>query len=139
MPHKYHADRRHHIPRPRRRVTSWSEYNEALRQRGSLTVWFTEDAIAAWKAVPRTTPGGQPHHSALAITTVLTLRAVFRLPLRQTEGLIGSILQRLGLDLPVPEPVRASAAISPPSASGLRASAADATPFHRRADPPAGR
>ena len=105
----------HHIPRPKRRVTNWAAYNEALRQRGSLTVWFTEDAIAAWKAAPRTTPGGQPHYSDLAITTALTLRAVFHLPLRQTKGLIGSVLQLLGLDLPVPEPVRASAATSPPS------------------------
>jgi hypothetical protein len=103
MPHKFNADRRHHIPRPKRRVTNWAAYNEALRQRGSLTVWFTEDAIAAWKAMPRTTPGGQPHYSDLAITTALTLRAVFRLPLRQTEGLIGSILQLLGVDLPVPD------------------------------------
>src|SRR3954465_4967252 len=103
MPHKYNADRRHHILRPKRRVTNWSEYNGALGQGGSLTVWFTEDAIAAWKAAPRTTPGGQPHYSDLAITTALTLRAVFRLALRQTEGLIGSILQLLGLDLPVPD------------------------------------
>jgi Transposase DDE domain len=102
MPHKYNADRRHHIPRPKRRVTNWPAYNEALRQRGSLTVWFTDEAIAAWKAMPRTTPGGQPHYSDLAITTAVTLRAVFRLALRQTEGLIGSILQLLGLDLPVP-------------------------------------
>jgi hypothetical protein len=84
-------------------VTNWSEYNEALRQRGSLTVWFTEEAIAAWKAAPRTTPGGQPHYSDLAITTALTLRAVFRLALRQTEGLIGSVLQLLSLDLSVPD------------------------------------
>src|SRR3954464_13928321 len=103
MPHKYNADRRHHIPRPKRRVTNWSAYNEALRQRGSLTVWFTDDAIAAWKAAPRTTPGGQPHYSDLTITTALTLRAVFHLPLRQTEGLVGSVLQLLGLDLPVPD------------------------------------
>jgi hypothetical protein len=48
------------------------------------------------------TPGGQPHYSDLAITSALTLRAVFHLALRQTEGLIGSILQLLGLDLPVP-------------------------------------
>jgi hypothetical protein len=102
MPHKYNADRRHHIPRPKRRVTNWAAYNEALRQRGSLTMWFTDDAIAAWKAAPRTTPGGQPHYSDLAITTALTLRAVFHLALRQTEGLISSILQLLGLDLPVP-------------------------------------
>jgi hypothetical protein len=102
MPHKYNADRRRHIPRPKRRVTNWADYNEALRQRGSLTVWFTEEAIAAWKAAPRTTPGGQPYYSDLAITTALTLRAVFHLALRQTEGLIGSILQLLGLNLPVP-------------------------------------
>jgi hypothetical protein len=93
MPHKVNADRRHHIARPKRRVTNWSAYNEALRQRGSLTVWFTEEAIAAWKAMPRTTPGGQPHYSDLAITTALTLRTVFHLALRQTEGLIGSVLQ----------------------------------------------
>jgi hypothetical protein len=48
-------------------------------QRGSLTVWFMDDAIEAWRAEPRTTPGGQPHYSALAIMTALTLRAVFRL------------------------------------------------------------
>ena len=96
MPHKANAARRHHIPRPKRRVTK--EYNEALRQRGSLTVWFTDDAIAAWKAAPRTTPGGQLHYSDLAITTALTLRAVFHLALRQTEGLISSILHLLGLD-----------------------------------------
>src|SRR4051812_24798858 len=103
MPHKYNADRRHHILRPKRRVTNWSDYNEALRQRGSLTVWFTDEAIAAWKAAPRTTPGGQPYYSDLAITTSLILRAVFHLALRQTEGLISSILQLLGLDLPVPD------------------------------------
>src|SRR3954451_9497740 len=101
MPHKANAARRHHIPRPKRRVTNWSEYNEALRQRGSLTVWFTDEAIAAWKAAPRTTPGGQAHYSDLAITTALTLRAVFHLPLRQT--VIGSVLQLLGLDLSVPD------------------------------------
>ena len=72
-------------------------------QRGSLTVWFTEEAIAAWEAEPRTTPGGQPHYSDLAILTTLTLKAVFRLALRQTEGLIGSIIGLLGLDLSVPD------------------------------------
>src|SRR5436853_45097 len=103
MPHKANADRRHHIPRPKRRVTNWAEYDAALRQRGSLTVWFTEEAVAAWEAEPRTTPGGQPHYSSLAITTALTLKAVFRLALRQTEGLIGSIIGLLGLDLSVPD------------------------------------
>ena len=74
-----------------------------MRQRGSLTVWFTEEAIAAWRAEPRTTRGGQPWYSPLAILTALTLRAVFRLALRQTESLIGSILRLLGLDLAAPD------------------------------------
>ncbi len=60
-------------------------------------------SIAAWKAEPRATRGGQPRYSALAITTALTLRAVFRLALRQTEGLIGSVIALLGLDLAVPD------------------------------------
>ncbi len=66
-------------------------------------MWFTDAAITAWKAQPRTTPGGRPLYSDLAIATALTLRAVFRLALRQTEGLIGSIIALLGLDLAVPD------------------------------------
>ena len=95
-------------------MTNWAAYDGALRQRGSLTVWFTEAAIAAWKAEPRGTRGGQPRYSALAITTALTLRAVLRLALRQTEGLVASMFRLLGLDLvsrhrrdnPVPPPLR---------------------------------
>ena len=103
LPFKANADRRHHIPRPRYRATNWSAYDAALRDRGSLTVWFTEAAIAAWRAEPRTTRGGQGRYSTLAISTALTLRAVFRLALRQTEGLIGSVMTLLGLALPVPD------------------------------------
>src|SRR3954466_9163120 len=102
MPFKANADRRHHIPKQKHKVANWAEYDAALRQRGSLTVWFTEEAVAAWEPEPRTTPGGQPRYSSLAITTALTRQAVFRLALRQTEGLIGSIIGLLGLDLPVP-------------------------------------
>src|SRR5215208_3047685 len=94
---------RRHIPKQTHRVTNWCEYDASLRQRGSLTVWFTDEAITAWKAEPRTTRGGQPWDSLLAILTALTLWAVFRLALRQTEGLIGSLMRLLGLDLPVPD------------------------------------
>ncbi len=82
---------------------NWRAYDASLRQRGSLTVWFTADAIEGWQAPPRTTPGGQPWYSPLAILTGLTLRAVFRLALRQTEGLIGSVIGLLGLALSVPD------------------------------------
>ncbi len=67
------------------------------------SIWFTDEALAGWKAQPRTTPGGQPHYSDLAFETALTLRAVFRLALRQSEGLIGSIMRMLEIDLPVPD------------------------------------
>jgi hypothetical protein len=103
VPYKANADRRHHIPKQRYRVTNWAAYDASLQARGSLTIWFSEEAVSSWRAEPRTTRGGQPIYSALAITTALTLRAVFHLALRQTEGLIGSILQLLGLDLAVPE------------------------------------
>ncbi len=103
MPFKANQDRRHRIPKQRHRVTNWPAYEAGLRARGSLTVWFTAEAVAAWRAEARTTRGGQPRYSALAITTALTLRAVFRLALRQTEGLIGSILRLLGVDLAVPD------------------------------------
>ena len=65
MPFKANQDRRHHIPKQRHRVMNWSEYDAALRQRGSLTIWFSEEAIAGWQAEPRTTRGGQPEYSAL--------------------------------------------------------------------------
>src|SRR5436305_5188089 len=103
VPFKANAARRHRIPRQRHRDTNWAEYDAALRQRGSLTVWFTDEAVKAWAAEPRTTRGGQPWYSALALLTALTLRAVFRLGLRQTEGLIGSIIDLLGLALRVPD------------------------------------
>jgi hypothetical protein len=92
---------RRHIPKQQHRVTNWAAYDAALRQRGSLRIWFTDAAIAAWRTEPRITRGGQPSYSDLAIATALTLRAAFRLALRQTEGLIGSIIHRLGLDLAV--------------------------------------
>src|SRR3954447_21922284 len=103
VPFKLNQDRRHHIPRQKRRVTNWREYDAGLRQRGSLTVWFTADAVQAWQAEPRTTRGGQPDYSPLAILTALTLKAVFRLAYRQTEGLIGSVIGLLGLDLAGPD------------------------------------
>jgi Transposase DDE domain len=103
VPFKANAKCRHHIPKQKRRLTNWRAYEASLRQRGDLTVWFSEEAIAAWRAEPRTNRGGQPWYSPLAILTALTLRAVFHLALRQTEGLIGSLIRLLGLDLPVPD------------------------------------
>src|ERR671920_139992 len=103
LPSKLNQDRRHQIAKQKHKVTNWREYDAGLRQRGSLTVWFTDEAVQAWQAEPRATRGGQPDYSPLATLTALTLRAVFRLPFRQTEGLIGSVISLLGLDLAVPD------------------------------------
>ena len=103
MPFKANASRRHHIPKQHHRSRNWAEYDAGLQARGSLTVWFTPEAVERWRAETRATPGGQRTYSDLAITAALTLRAVFRLRLRQTEGLVGSILNLLGVELAVPD------------------------------------
>ena len=69
LPFKLNHDRRHHIPRQQHKVTNWPANEAGLHRRGSLTVWFTDEAVAAWAAAPRTTRGGQPRYSPLAILT----------------------------------------------------------------------
>ena len=103
MPHKFNADRRDKIPKQKHRLTNWSEYNEGLRRRGDLTVWIGENALGLWSAPRRTTRGGQPHYSDLAIELCLTLGMVFHQPLRQTQGLMRSIAKLFGIVIEVPD------------------------------------
>jgi len=63
LPFKLNQECRHHIPRQQHKVTNWPAYDASLRHRGSLTVWFIDEAIAAWAAEPRTTRGEQPWYS----------------------------------------------------------------------------
>ena len=84
-------------PKPRYRLRNWREYNAALVRRGSLTVWCDEAAVAGWVARGRSGRRGHPRtYSDAAIACMLTLRAVFRLTLRATEGLVRSLLPLLG-------------------------------------------
>ena len=85
------------------RVSNWSAYNQALTQRGSLTVWFSTEAVAAWLYQGPPQRGAQYRYSDRAIETALTLRLIYHLPLRQTQGFVASILQLMGLDLSVPD------------------------------------
>ncbi len=85
------------------RVRNWAAYERGLRDRGDVTVWLSEEAIEAWIPSPTGRRGGQPRDSNLAIVTALTLRVVFRLPLRQTEGFLASLLRLLELDLDAPD------------------------------------
>jgi hypothetical protein len=84
MPYKVNADRRHRFPgaryqRAKYHVTNWPDYDAALVQRGSLTVWLTDEAIAAWHAPATGQRGGQPVYSDLAMEIGLASRLVLRL------------------------------------------------------------
>ena len=103
MPHKLNSAFRHKFSKKQYRVTNWPEYNESLRQRGDLTIWVTDEALNQWRAPRRSTPGGQPKYSDFAIATCLTLRTIYKLPLRQTQGLMRSIARLMGVEIPVPD------------------------------------
>lgn len=82
-------------------TTNWPEYNAALKRRGSLEVWL--DPAMAWFAVPDGRAGRPLRFSDQAIEFCLTLKVLFRLPLRQVTGLVESLLRMAGLDWPVPD------------------------------------
>jgi Transposase DDE domain len=103
MPYKFNEDRRHKIPKVRYRLTNWPDYDAALVRRGSLTVWVTEEGVAAWHAPATRKRGGQRVYSDIAIETGLALRLVLHQPLRQTEGALRSIAELLGVDLRIPD------------------------------------
>ena len=103
MPFKFHASRRHHIPRAKYRVMNWPDYDRGLVRRGDIRFWIDESALEQWDAAKRRTPGGQRRFSELAISTTLMLGMVFRLPLRQTEGFVRSLVDLMGCDFQVPD------------------------------------
>src|SRR5919112_2051429 len=86
---------------PSYRTTNWRAYNAALRQRGSLRIWF--DPEMEWLAAPQGRRGRPATFSDGAIQTCLMLKALFGLPLRQTTGLVASLLKLAKLDWPVPD------------------------------------
>ena len=82
------------------KTTNWSTYNEALKQRGSLSIWFDPETI--WVPPPTGKRGRQPSFSDAAIQTCLTMKVLFVMPLRQTTGFVQSLLRLVGLDWTVP-------------------------------------
>lgn len=79
------------------KIRNWREYNQALVNRGKITFWIADEAIRQWKERKKTGKRGKPKlYSDLAIETALTLREVFRLPLRQVEGFLANILVKMG-------------------------------------------
>ena len=93
------STRLHRKYKTKYRVTNWREYERGLRSRGDITVWFSEEAAEAWTPPNNGLRGVQPRYSNLAIVTALTLRMVFHLLLRQTEGFLDSLLRLMaGVD-----------------------------------------
>ena len=86
---------------PSYKTRNWPAYNEALKRRGSLTIWF--DPEMTWEAPPTGKRGRQPVYSDTAIQTCLTMKVLFGMALRQTTGFVESLLRLIGLDWAVPD------------------------------------
>jgi hypothetical protein len=86
---------------PAYKTRNWPAYNEALKRRGSLTIWF--DPEMTWEAAPTGKRGRQPDYSDAAIQTCLTMKVLFGMALRQTTGFVESLLRLIGLDWAVPD------------------------------------
>ncbi len=104
MPNKLKDPYRHIFNKTKYKTTNSREYNQALKNRGSLTIWFSEDVITEWQApvLLKKKRGGQQSYSNFAITICLTLGLVFKQRLRQTEGLVQSLIKLMSLDLKTP-------------------------------------
>jgi hypothetical protein len=85
------------------RVSNWAEYDRGLVQRGDITLWLSAGAAATWKPASSRKRGGQRKFSDQAIETALMLRLVFKLPLRQAEGFLRSVLSLMGVNLEAPD------------------------------------
>lgn len=86
------------------RVTNWKQYNESLVRRGDITLWFSQDALASWEHANQEVKVGRPFtYSDGAIECLLTLRELFRLPYRQTEGLGRALVKLLDADVAIPD------------------------------------
>lgn len=88
-------------PKPTYQTTHWHAYNQALRQRGSLTVWF--DPLMQWEAAPSGRRGRQHAYSDAAIQACLIIKVLFGLPLRHATCFVASLLELSGLGWPVPD------------------------------------
>jgi hypothetical protein len=86
------------------KITNWREYNESLVRRGSITYWFSDEVLAEWRHTNRRPRRGHPFvYSDTAIECLLSLRELFRLPYRQTEGLARSLVELMEIALDIPD------------------------------------
>jgi hypothetical protein len=103
MPYKFNESRRHKIKKALYKVTNWAEYNDALRNRGDITIWFTQDAVDNWRPAKTGGRGRPVEYSDHTIETEMLIRQVFKLALRQTEGFMTSIARIMGAAIVIPD------------------------------------
>ena len=103
MPEAHKRAYRHPKYKTAYRVNNWPAYDKALRDRGDITLWLSHEAIEAWTPPPTGKRRAQPRYADIAIETALSLRLLFHLPLRQSEGFLRSILTLMDVDLPCPD------------------------------------
>ena len=105
MPNKYPQKKGWEVPKQKYQLSNWSEYNESLRRRGSIDVWLSEEAISHWYEADRVYnyTGAPKRYSDFAIRTCHEIRLVYRLPLRQSQGVIDSLFRQMGIDLDCPD------------------------------------
>lgn len=85
-------------------VTNWSKYNESLVQRGDFTLWLDEDVLIDWEHENSEPKVGAPFkYSDQAILCLLSLRELFKLTYRQTEGFGRSLVRLMDLDVKIPD------------------------------------
>ena len=87
----------------RYKVKNWNEYNRSLKNRGSLTLWMSDDVIEQWYFKGKKQRGAQYKYSSECIEACCMIRKVYRLGLRQTQGLVESIVGILKLEMDVPD------------------------------------
>ena len=92
------------MPKPQARIyrtTNWREYNQSLKQRGSMLLWI--DKEMDWLAAGSGKRGRAEKFSDAAIQFCLMVKNLFGLALRQASGMVASLLKLSGLDWPMPD------------------------------------
>ncbi len=108
MPYKFRNNRRHKFKKARYKINNWPEYNEALKKRGSVTFWLSDEIIKSWYAnkSKNKNPGRQYKYSEIAIQAALIIKIVYSLPYRATQGFLNSIIKLINNTLDFPDYTR---------------------------------
>ena len=86
------------------KITNWRSNNESLVQRGSITYWFSDEVLEQWHHANDRPKVGHPFvYSNTAIECLLSLRELFKLPYRQTEGFARSLAELMEIEIPIPD------------------------------------